>query len=89
MFSILRKWTEQELLKTREVSGTPSGRLTGGYIDDLVALGKCVWFCQRCRMKFNQKAYNYEVKPALATVRGYCDGCGEPGETLALFARKS
>ena len=79
VFSIVKTRSKIEQLKCQEDKGKPTRRLTGGYIDDLASLGKCIWLCDTCKKRFNSSAYGYEVKKDLPKVRGNCDGCQDAG----------
>ncbi len=61
------------------VGGPPSKRLAGGWIDDLLVLGKVIVFCDMCVKKVNWKRTDYvrkDVWPGQRFVMGSCDGCG-------------
>ena len=88
MVAILKRRTPQELLVCFEDRGKPTRRLTGGYIDDLAALGRCIWLCRDCTPKFNAAQYGYVVKIDLPTVRGNCDGCRTFGLNTMLVSHK-
>ena len=79
MVAILKVRTAAELLACFEDRGKPTKRLTGGYIDDLVSLGRCVWLCSACTPKFASAHVGYVTKTNLPTVRGNCDGCRDFG----------
>ena len=75
MIGILHKRTPLQLLACFEDQGKGTKRLVGGYIDDLAALGKCIWLCRTCTPRFNSARYSYVIPHNLPTVRGDCDGC--------------
>lgn len=80
MFTILKHQTKHGRLQGAEgQKGAPSGRLAGGWLDDLATLKKAIVLCHRCVKKFNYKAYGYKRSRILAWdpfVLGDCDGCG-------------
>lgn len=72
-----------------EDRGMPSGRLRGGYVADLVALGKAVCLCtdnvSPCWKKFDAKAENYVLSRTVPMVRGRCDGCGQHSNMARMY----
>ena len=81
---IALKRTSAELAACFEDKGK-KGVTAGTHIDNLAALGKCIWLCLGCMHKFNAQSYGYSRKKSLPQVRGFCDGCRENG-THTLFA---
>ncbi len=79
MFAILKSRTPQETLDCFEHPGKHRRALTGGWIADLAALGKCIWLCGSCVGKFNAPSVGYVIKMDLPTVFGRCDGCRDHG----------
>ena len=79
-FSIVTARSKRELLRESKSTGRPVGRNTGGWVDDLAALGKAITLCRTCKGKFNYAAYGYEKRklvPMWDEVIGECDGCKE------------
>ncbi len=80
MIAILSSPTKVDRLKAAKGQrGAPAKRLPGGWIGDLVALGKAVVLCDWCRRKFDFRKAGYERRqlwPGQRFVMGDCDGCG-------------
>src|SRR3990167_7866389 len=56
----------------------PVGRVAGGWIADLCALGKCVMLCKGCENKFKPATQGYIPYKEPTGVRygtSHCDGC--------------
>lgn len=68
--------------------GTPTRRLAGGHIHDLVALGKAVMLTPDEAKKFNAKAVGYSTNAAMPRVCGRSDATGEWSNDLILFLKK-
>lgn len=66
----------------------PNGRLTGGRIHDLAALGKCILLTPDESKKFNAAAVNYASNPAIPKCSGFSDASGEWSTQLILFQKK-
>jgi hypothetical protein len=98
-----RSLTARDRLLIAEDPGKPTRRVTGGYIDDLAALGKAVQLCGgvmmtatgfevrkgSCAAKFNHGAYGYSVRDNLPMVSGKCDGCGQHHDRNVMFLPKN
>lgn len=95
--------TVQDRLQIAEDPGKPTRRVTGGYIDDLAALGKAIQLCGgvsmtaagfevrigSCAAKFNHGGYGYSVRDSLPMVSGRCDGCGQHHDRNVMFLPKT
>lgn len=69
----------------------PRGRTAGGWIADLVALGKAVTLCFSCRRKFDHKRVGYHAARLTSTstfVIGDCDGCRSRLARCTLFVKQ-
>ena len=74
-------WTEpKNRMKAMKAPGRPRGRPVGGWIYDLVGLGKAINLVKKCQHKFNAISVGYSLYPE---VTGYdycisdCDDCKE------------
>ena len=67
--------------------GRAAGRLPGGHVTDMAALGKAISLCGTCAPKFAAARYGYVTKRNIPFVRGRCDGCQEHSERARLFLK--
>lgn len=70
----------------------PRGRLAGGWVTDLVALGKAVTLCFSCCRKFDAKRHEYHAVRLTETskfVIGDCDGCRDRLVRCVLYVKQS
>jgi hypothetical protein len=90
MVVLLGTRTPDERLAMQEDRGRNySGQLAGSFLDDLAALGKCLWLCPSCIPKFNAKQYRYtarkKVDGTYFIVRCNCDGCKHRTDRALMF----
>lgn len=84
----LTDWsTPQNRLRAAEARGRPRGRVTGGWIADLAALGKAIVLCDLCVHRFKPSAYGYKAPGNLPAVRGDCDGCRQFANHAKVFTK--
>jgi hypothetical protein len=93
-FSDLRAWLGNAQQKTRHLAPKKlsSRRLAGGFIADLVALGKAITLCSFCEHKFAARRHGYSRKslwPGQTWVTGPCDGCRNPLTRCTLFIKET
>ena len=79
--------TPRERLRRAIGPGRASGRLAGGHVTDLAALGKAISLCGTCQSKFAAANYDYVTKRNIPFVRGRCDGCQQHSERARLFLK--
>lgn len=65
----------------------PNGRMTGGRIHDMAALGKCILLTPDEAKKFNAKAVGYATNPAIPRANGFSDASGEWSNNLIVFQK--
>lgn len=86
-----RNPSKEKRLRAAKAPGRSRGRLAGGWVADLAALGKAIVLCDWCVRKFDPKAHGYEARrvvPYLKYVIGDCDGCKRPNQQATMFLRK-
>lgn len=66
----------------------PNGRLAGGRIHDLAALGKVILLRPDEAKKFNHAAVGYSASAAMPRVNGQSDASGEWATDLIIFQKK-
>ena len=78
----------QRRLREVEGAGRPWGRLAGGWVADLAALGKAIVLCGFCARKFRPETMGYRKRrlaPGHDGVIGDCDGCKSPMTPCSLY----
>ena len=94
MFNFIRtekQYTKADREKMARAPGRPHGRVAGGWVSDLVSLGKAVVLCGMCQKKFKAKSCGYEVRrlmPDKPYVIGECDGCGNTTRDGQLYMKR-
>lgn len=79
-------YTRADRARFAEDRGMAPRRVRGGYIDDLVALGKSVMLCtSMCERKFDATANGYATSRRIPLAMGKCDGCGQFHNLNRLF----
>ena len=74
-------------MRIAEAPARPRGRVTGGWIADLVALEKAIALCGLCVNKFDAAKHGYVTKMDIPFVRGECDGCRQYADRARLFLK--
>jgi len=90
VFSIIRaKWLSKDLLKASISPGKPLGRVTGGWIADMIGLRKSLTLCEKtCTRRFKPRSEGYDGPIEIAGyqyVYSTCDGCRETAVKCHLF----
>ena len=81
--------TPRRLLASYEHPGRPSGSVAGGWIDDFVALKRCIMLCPFCVHKFNPRAAHYEVWRTDLYSVARCDDCKHLSRQIRTFIHQS
>ena len=79
--------TPRQRLRRALSPGRASGRLPGGHVTDMAALGKAISLCGTCQPKFAAARYGYVTKRNIPFVRGRCDGCQNYAGRARLFLK--
>lgn len=87
--AIITQWDARRMLGEMKSKGRKPGQTAGTYIDNLVALGKCVSLCvSGCARKFDARGNGYETHPRMPLARGTCDGCHQYSPQNRLFVKR-